>query len=418
MKKIKYLLCLILLASCTSLNLLEISNSSIINNKKTSIENTNNESILSDENLSKEVFNKKKRNINKNIRGVWVSTVLNLDFPSKKGLDEKTLKKEIDNIVNNVKEMGLNAIFFQVKPNNDAFYHSKNLPWSRYLTGKEGVIASFDVLDYFIKKAHENNIELHAWINPYRVSMNTNYDELSSKNIAKIHPEWVFEYAGKLYLNPAKKEVVKYLYENIEEIVKNYDIDGIHLDDYFYPYPVNNKPLPNFDKEEYIMYAKENQSLGEFRRENVNELIKNLSVSIHKIKPNISFGVSPFGIWRNYKTDIRGSKTDGLASYDTLYADVITWMENSWIDYVAPQIYWHIGHDKADYETLVEWWNKEAKRTDTVLYIGEGIYKFNTWEKDEIKKHRLIRQKNSNVNGYIIFRYQTINENRWIADEI
>ena len=415
MKKLKVFCLLSLLASCSyidkNVDLVEIDVNKNLVGK-------NNEDILKDKELKDKVFDKRYRKINNNLKGVWVSTVLNLDFPTKASLDEKEQKREIENIVKEAKDMGLNAIFFQVKPTNDAFYNSKNLPWSKYLTGKEDTKPSYDPLEYFIEVAHKNNMELHAWINPYRVSMNTDLSKISEKNIVKKHPDWVFTYEGKMYLNPAKPGVVKYLYENIEEIVKNYDVDGIHLDDYFYPYPVAGKPLPNFDKKEYEQYAELNQSLADFRRENVNNLIKNLSVSIHKIKPELAFGISPFGIWRNEKDDIRGSKTNGLASYDNLYADVVKWMENSWIDYVAPQIYWDTKHEKANYETLVKWWNDVSYKTNTTLYIGEGIYKFKDWDTNEISKHRKIRNANDNVKGYIIFRYKTLDENRWLSDEI
>lgn len=384
----------------------------------TDLGNKSNEDILSNEYLSKQVFDRSKRKINDNLKGVWVSTVFNLDFPKNKGYNPEVQKREIDKLIANVKSWGLNAIFLQVKPTNDALYNSKNLPWSMYLTGIENQHPGYDPLEYFIRKAHENNIELHAWINPYRVAMTTDRSKLSNKNIANQHPEWVFEYDGKLYLNPGKPEVVKYLYNNIEEIVKNYDIDGVHLDDYFYPYPNGKTKLPNFDTVEYQQYGSSFDTIGDFRRNNVNDLIKNLSASVHKLKPSISFGVSPFGIWRNKSTDSSGSDTRGLQTYDELYADSVKWMSEGWVDYIAPQIYWHIDHPKAGYEKLVNWWSGIAQRTNTPLYVGEGIYKVNEWPKGEVREHKNIINQRSAVKGYILFRYETILNNPWIIDEM
>lgn len=420
MEKIfKYIFLAIFLASCSSLHhdrVIEVDRKEYIKTDKR-LDKYSNEDILANSDLSNRVFNRNDRKINKDLKGVWVSTVLNLDFPKNKGYNPEMQKREIDQIVKNVKSWGFNAIFFQVKPASDVFYNSSKLPWSSYLTGVEGKNPGYDPLEYFIQKSHENGIELHAWINPYRVSMSNDLSKLAPNNFARLHPEYVYEYGGKLYLNPAKKEVVKYLYEVIEEIVLNYDVDGIHLDDYFYPYPDYGK-LPNFDKSSF------NQSgfmdLGDFRRENVNDLIKNLSVSIHKLKPNISFGISPFGIWRNSKNDINGSNTNGLQSYDSLYADSIKWMSNSWVDYIAPQIYWGIGHSAADYYELVNWWSDMARKTNTVLYVGEGLYKYrqNNWDKSEIRRHKELRDRNSNINGFIVFRYETLLNDPWMADEI
>lgn len=388
--------------------------------EKPNLGDKSNEDILNSEDLTKQVFDRKTRKINNNLKGVWVSTVYNLDFPKNKGYQPEMQKKEIDTIVENIKSWGFNAIFLQVKPTNDALYNSRNLPWSTYLTGTEDAHPGYDPLQYFITKAHENGIELHAWINPYRVSMTKDTSKLSARNVAIQHPDWVFEYDGKLYLNPGKPEVVKYLYENIEEIVKNYDIDGIHLDDYFYPYPSNNKKLPNFDVEEYEKYKRKFafSTVGDFRRSNVNDLIKNLSTSVHKLKPQILFGVSPFGIWRNSNNDLTGSNTNGLQSYDDLFADSVKWMNEGWVDYIAPQIYWNVNHQKADYRELVKWWSDVAEKTNTPLYVGEGIYKANEWANGELALHKDIRNNNAGVKGYILFRYEILLKNPWIINEV
>lgn len=412
---------LILSCSTTEPNLVEIKGKKPEKVEQVvKLKEQDNEKILKDETMSKIVFDRHKRKINQDLKGVWVSTVFGLDFSKTKNYDMEKQKQEIDEIVKNVKDWGLNAIFLQVKPSNAVIYPSKVHPWDACLTGVEGVDPGYDPLKYFVTKAHENNIELHAWINPYRAALTTDLSKLSNRNVVKQHPDWVFEFKGKLYLNPGKPEVVKHLYQNIEEIVKNYDVDGVHLDDYFYPYPNQGEKIANFDEAEYEKYGKQYPTIEDYRRANVDDLIKNLSVSVHKIKPELSFGVSPFGIWRNAKKDERGSLTDGLAAYDDLYADIVKWMENGWIDYVAPQIYWEIGHKKADYKTLVNWWSKEAEKTNTPLYIGEGVYKYaeNNWSKDELIKHRDIRKANPSIKGYILFRYETLKNNPKIVEEM
>lgn len=425
LKKIGLILSSLFIVSCTSTDTFielgktvskDIKVSTKTDTEVKDLSKKENKEILNNNEFQKIVFDRTNRTKNKNLKGVWVASVFNLDFPKTKGEGAEEQKREIEEIVKTIKSWGMNAIFLQVKPSSDALYKSSKLPWSSYLTGKEGLNPGYDPLEYFIKVAHNNNIEIHAWVNPYRVLTHNNKSVLSEINIANVHPEWVFEYANKLYLNPAKPGVVQYLYNAIEEIVTNYDIDGIHLDDYFYPYPEKGLALPDFDKEDFL---KSNyQNLGDFRRANVDSLISNLSVSIHKIKPNLPFGISPFGIWRNKSNDERGSQTSGLQAYDDLYADILKWMENGWIDYVAPQIYWNVGHEQADYAELVEWWNDVAGKTNTLLYIGEGIYKFGEWDKDELAIHKLLRKQYQNVDGFILFRYNILKDNPQILDEV
>lgn len=377
-----------------------------------------NDEILSNDNLKNKIFDRSLRKINKNLKGVWVATVTNLDFPKSYNLEEQKL--EIINIMENVSKWGLNAVFFQVRPAADAFYNSNFEPWSIYLTGVQNQNPGFDPLAFAIEEAHKRGIELHAWINPYRASMNLDMDKLSDKSVVKKNPDWVFEFDGKFYLNPGNKEVVRYVSNAIEEIVANYDVDGVHLDDYFYPYPSATKKLgDNFDEIEYDKYGK-NLSKDDWRRENVNNMIANLSVSVHKIKPSLSFGISPFGIWRNIDTDVNGSKTKGLQSYDALYADSIKWMKNAYIDYIAPQIYWNIGYEKADYEELAKWWNEKSLETNTPLYIGHGIYKHRGEWKDENEtaKQLYLNKGLEAVNGSIFFRYETLLNNTELVDQI
>lgn len=376
------------------------------------LENKTNIDILSDKEAIKKVFDRNDRDYNLNLKGVWVATVANLDYPRKASLDVNSLKQEYLNLINNIEKMGFNAIFFQIKPGADALYETNYWPTSRYLTGQEGQKLSEDLLPFMIEEAHKRNIEFHAWINPYRASTVNDLDKIADTSIVKNNNEWTFVYGNKIFLNPGNPDVVDYVSRSIEEVVRKYDVDGIHLDDYFYPYPEKNETIN--DSREFELYGKNFSNINEWRRNNVNEMIKNLSVSVHKIKPNIVFGVSPFGIWRNKSTDITGSDTNGLQSYDELYADSILWMEKGWVDYIAPQIYWNIGKKGADYEVLAKWWSDQALRTDTKLYIGHGAYKYDqsssdSWKNQyELQDQTLLNSQLKGVNGSIIFRYGTL----------
>lgn len=345
----------------------------------------------------------------KEMRGIWVATVLNIDWPSKKGLSVESQKQEFIKILDNVKEWNMNAVFVQIKPVGDAFYPSKFSPWSEYLTGIQGQNPGYDPLKFMIEEAHKRNIEFHAWFNPYRLTMSGGIDKLSNDNIGKQRPDWTITYGGKLYLNPGISEVNDYIVKSIMEVVENYDIDGVHMDDYFYPYKVKGE-IYN-DEEQYNKYGSNFLKVDDWRRDNVNKLIEKLYSSIKAEKKNVSFGISPFGVWRNISTDsVRGSNTKaGIQNYDDLYADILYWMKKNWIDYVAPQIYWNQGFKIAEYNTLVDWWSKYAKETKTNLYIGQAAYRIKDWEKDdELINQIKYNRKSEEVKGSIFFSYSSL----------
>lgn len=346
---------------------------------------------------------------NKEFRAVWIATVSNLDWPSRRGLSVEDQQKEITEILDNVQKWKMNAIVIQVKPSSDAFYKSDLSPWSKYLTGKQGVDPGYDPLDFIVQEAHKRNIEVHAWFNPYRLlAEDARMNTLSADNIAFKHPDWVINYAGKLYLNPGVPEVSDYVVQSIMEVVKKYKIDGVHLDDYFYPYKVGKLEYP--DQKEYLKYGSEFKSKADWRRNNINKLIEELHNEIKKENKEIAFGISPFGVWRNKTSDpIKGSNTRALQNYDDLYADVLNWMQKGWLDYVAPQIYWHRGNRSADYNTLVEWWNEIAKETKTKLYIGMAAYRVNEWkESDELIQQVYYNRQFPEVKGNIFFSYKSL----------
>lgn len=309
--------------------------------------------------------------------GVWVSTVRNIDFPKAGTVDDEVLRKETDFIIDKCVDLGIKNIMLQVRPCSDAIYKSEIYPWSKYLTGKQGVAPNndFDPLAYWIEKSHAKGIKLHAWINPYRVtrdndSSDTDYKAISPNNPAAIHPEYLVKYKDfNYYYDPAIPEVRQLLLDGICEIVRNYDIDGIHFDDYFYPGPDFN------DDASYKKYGFGFSDKAAWRRDNVNKLVSAVGPTIRKIKPNIIFGISPSGIWLNKKSNPEGSDTNGGESYSRLSADTLKWAKEEWIDYIAPQIYWEIGYKIADYKILANWWAEKLKNSKTKLYIGIPDYR-------------------------------------------
>lgn len=300
-------------------------------------------------------------------RGAWIQCV-NGQFQGMSPHDmQQTLVKQLDCLQRD----GVNAIIFQVRPECDALYESTLEPWSRFLTGTQGKAPSpyWDPLAWMVTECHRRGMELHAWINPFRAKTKGT-SALAPSHVAIKHPERVFSYDGLFILNPALAENREYIYQVVEDIVARYDIDGLHIDDYFYPYPVAGQQIP--DDADFKRNSNGIANKGDWRRDNVNVFIKGLGERIHRAKPWVKFGVSPFGIYRNKKNaPTIGSDTNGLQNYDDLYADVLLWVNNGWVDYCVPQLYWQIGHSAADYKTLINWWNRYA--ANRPLYIGEDV---------------------------------------------
>lgn len=298
-------------------------------------------------------------------RGAWIQCVNGQFQGMSKDKMQSTLKYQLDEL----QKDGVNAIIFQVRPECDALYVSDIEPWSRFLTGRQGTNPGWDPLQWMIDESHKRGMELHAWINPYRAKTKNTF-EMANNHIAIKHPDYVFAYDGQLILNPGMPECRDYICNVVRDIVSRYDVDGLHIDDYFYPYPVKGQKIPDADI--YDMNNNGISNINDWRRDNVNVFVKQLGETIHEVKPWVKFGVSPFGIYRNKKNDAQlGSETNGLQNYDDLYADVLMWVNNGWIDYCVPQLYWEIGHKAADYKTLIKWWNKYA--SNRLLFIGEDI---------------------------------------------
>ena len=299
-------------------------------------------------------------------RGAWIQCV-NYQFM---GMGTQAMQTELTRQLNELKRCGINAILFQVRPEFDALYASSFEPWSRYLTGQQGQAPQpyWDPLAWMVEQCHARGMELHAWINPYRAKTKGT-KALVANHLYFKHPERFFAYDGQLIMDPGIPENRDYICNVVVDILSRYDVDGIHIDDYFYPYPANGQPIP--DEETYARYGG-GMDRGDWRRENVNAFIRQMYECIHEVKPWVKFGVSPFGIYRNLGSDLQtGSNTRGLQNYDDLYADVLKWVNEGWVDYNIPQVYWEIGHPAADYDTLVRWWSEHApKRT---LIIGQDV---------------------------------------------
>ncbi len=349
-------------------------------------------------------------------RAVWVATVANIDWPSKPNLPVEIQKREFIKIVDQLQKMHMNAIVVQIKPTADAFYPSHYWPWSQYLTGIQGRDPGYDPLAFLLREAHKRSIEFHAWFNPYRVSMQDHLDRLSANNPARQHPDWVVSYGGELYFDPGIPDARSFIISSMSEVVRNYGIDAIHLDDYFYPYRIAHQDFP--DDATYQKYKGNFRDKGDWRRNNVNQFVQDLSRTIKQIKPRIKFGVSPFGVWRNRAVDASGSDTKaGPTDYDILYADTRTWIRRGWIDYIAPQIYWNIGFALAAYDKLVPWWVNEVAGTNVRLYIGQAVYKIGTtpgpWSNPEEMPNQLkFNRQFRAVHGSIFFSIKDLFANR------
>ncbi len=324
------------------------------------------------------------------INGVWIASVFNINYPSRADLDEDSLKAEIDKIVETTKNAGFNAIFFQVRPESDALYKSDIFPPSRYMSSNDQL--TLDALEYVIDAAHKEDIEVHAWVNPVRISSKSTVtiDSLADLNPAKKNPEYTVKYGdGKLYYNLGIPAVRELICLGVAEIVEKYDVDGIVFDDYFYPYPsyyndeeTGERKIAEFeDRDAYKKYNSENLDITDWRRNNVNLLVESVYETVKSIDKECLFGVSPFGIWKNGDGGESGSLTAGTESYYSLYCDSVSWIKGEYIDYIAPQIYWTNESSAAPYDKICDWWADRVEGTKVRLLISHGAYRYeNDWE--------------------------------------
>lgn len=346
-------------------------------------------------------------------RGVWITTIWNLDVPSYSSNHEEQFKAYHMQMFDNLEAYNMNAVVYQIRPKNDAFYPSTLNPWSRFLTGEEGKHPGWDPLKWLVEESHRRGIEFHAWFNPYRVFVDSS---VHGKSIVTKHPEYVIPLGnGDEILNPGIPEVQQFIMDTVREVAENYDIDGVHFDDYFYPYA---RLQDYYDDKEFQKYNPNNLSRSDWRRENVNAVIRGVKELLTEVNEAqgkaIQFGVSPFGIWRTKTSDpVHGMNTAAnLESYDTLYADSKRWVDEEWVDYIVPQLYFEFDYPFAKYADTLDWWANLVKGTDVNLVIGQAIYRYadsetDPWEDpNEIPNQLLYNSKFESVKGSIYFRYK------------
>ncbi len=362
--------------------------------------------------------NAQRSSPNFEFRGVWVASVDNIDWPSNKNLTVAEQKAAFLKLLDLHESNGMNAMIVQIRPAADALYPSPFEPWSEFLTGRQGLAPSplYDPLRFMISETHKRGMEFHAWLNPYRAVFNMKNSSVAPTHITKTHPQWFLVYGDKKngykkFFNPGLPEVMQHTAKVVKDLVSRYDLDGIHMDDYFYPYRIAGREFP--DQKTFEQY---NRGLKkeEWRRSNCDSIIRLLHKTIRSVNPHIKFGISPFGIWRNKSQDPMGSDTrGGQTNYDDLYADILLWLEKGWIDYVVPQLYWERGHKLADYDVLLDWWN--AHTYDKHMYIGHGIYRAGSnaaWRnRNEIPQQIQELRKYSNTQGSVYFSSKTFEKN-------
>ena len=352
-------------------------------------------------------------------RAAWVATVDNIDWPSRNNYNPDSQRAEFIRLLDLHRRNGMNAVIVQVRPATDAFYPSPYEPWSEWLTGKQGRPPApyYDPLEFMIEETHKRGMEFHAWCNPYRAEFSIGRSSISPTHVTRLHPEWFITYGGKRYFDPGNPQAQQHVINVIRDLVKRYDIDAIHFDDYFYPYRVPGKAFPDG-----ASFARYGNGLDEdaWRRSNVDSIIYLLSKAIKEENKYCRFGVSPFGVWRNSSQDPEGSPTrGGQTNYDDLYADILLWLQKGWIDYVTPQLYWEFGHRLVAYETLIDWWSRHAYGRH--LYIGHGVYRVyeqtnSAWKnKNELPHQISLLREYPTVQGSAFFSSKSFvkNPNGW-----
>lgn len=354
------------------------------------------------------------------VRGVYIASVYNIDFPSRTDLSADALRRELDSILDNAQAAGLNTVFFQVRPACDALYKSEMFPVSEALSTTGRLV--MDPLQYIVKEAHKRNIFIHAWVNPLRVSVgsaakpNTDVQNLPENSPARLHPEWTKAYAdGRLYFDPGIPEVRELIAAGVREIVENYDVDGVIFDDYFYPYPVTDASGVTVGFDDADTYARYggNMTRADWRRDNVNKMVQSVYSAVKEIRQDVQFGVAPFGIWKNDDGTNGGSATRGLQSYSAIYCDPLAWAEGGYVDYLAPQIYWRFTTEAAPYDELVRWWNRALDGTGVDLLISHAAYQYDGWSEPqgEISEQVQFARSQLCYRGSIHYGYEEVKKN-------
>lgn len=349
------------------------------------------------------------------MRGMWIASVVNINWPSRQGLSVEEQQAEYLAWLDVAEQRKLNSVFVQIRPTADAFWPSPYEPWSHWLTGEQGKDPGYDPLGFAVRETHKRGLAFHAWFNPYRVSMQADPEQLHPDHPGRKNPHWIVSYGGKLYYNPGIPEVRKFCQDAMLDALKRYDLDGLHFDDYFYP--TNSTDFD--DAEQFAEHGAGFPDLAAWRRHNVDLMVSEMQQRVREIKPEVAWGISPSGIWRNKGTDPLGSDTNGGQSYDNLHADTRGWVKKGWLDYIAPQLYWYIGQPPADYGKLVPWWSDVAAGTGTLLWIGQAAYKAGDpaqaaeWQDPkELSDHLTLNRDHPEIGGDIWYNANDLRQDR------
>jgi uncharacterized lipoprotein YddW (UPF0748 family) len=337
----------------------------------------------------------------RDFRGAWVATVTNLDWPSSRNLTTAAQQEELISLFNELERININAVIFQIRTECDALYDSPYEPWSYWLTGAQGKAPNpyYDPLEFAIEEAHKRGLELHAWFNPYRAEKKINAYTTSIDHVTNLHPDWVITIGDFKFLNPGLPEVRDYVNKIVADVATRYDVDGVHFDDYFYPYPPNQ--ITTQDQQTFSEFPRGFTNIGDWRRDNVNELLRMISDTLKTIKPHVKFGMSPFGIYRPENPP----GISGLDAYNTIYCDALAWIEDKSIDYLSPQLYWPFSGGQ-DYGKLLPWW--ASKVDDRHLYPGQALYRAGSWPIGEVPRQIRLNRATTNTYGNIFFRAQNL----------
>ncbi len=349
------------------------------------------------------------------IRGVYIATVSNINYPSSQSLSDAELISQLDGIIDTCTSVGFNTVVFQVRPASDSFYKSTVYPSSAYISGAQGSAPGIDILGELIERAHEKNIAVVAWVNPLRVTTSgTDTSVLAANNPARLHPEYCVEYGNAIYLDPAYGWVRETVARGCAEIAANYDVDAILFDDYFYPYPQNGEEFD--DAESYAMFGG-GADRGDWRRENVNSLVKKCHDAIKAADKYCLFGIAPFGIWSNNNGFNGGSDTRGLDAYNEIYCDALAWANGGYVDFLAPQIYWSFDTMAAPYGRLADWWKQALAETDVVLLTSNAGYRTSEWADPNEIANQIAYNRELGFKGALIYGYAAVenNENNVIS---
>jgi len=350
-------------------------------------------------------------------RGAWVASVANLDWPSRKGLSTAEQKAELLVLLDRAAQLKLNVIIFQVRPACDALYASRIEPWSEYITGTMGKAPQplYDPLTFALEEAHKRGLELHAWFNPFRARGAPSTSPVAANHVSKAHPRWVRRYGSQAWLDPGEREVQDYSLSVVMDVVRRYDIDGVHFDDYFYPYPEKDRSGNDLDFPDYSSWKRfgfgGRLNRGDWRRENINGFVHRVYDSIKAAKPWVQFGVSPFGIWR----PVDSPRIRGFDAYSRLYADSRKWLANNWVDYLAPQLYWSIDSPDQSFPALLKWWSDQNVKG---RHLIAGIESANTntkWKVQEILNQINLTRRQPGVAGQIQWDMKTLMQNSALA---